>query len=114
MGFILGKAIMPITTTDYDYSQFYVTVNGRTDIMFTVMACNDAHIALSTIPGNFDTMTMEFVIGGWYNTRSAIRQCKQCASEVEVETQNILSCTEHRAFWIRWKDGLYQVQSLLK
>jgi hypothetical protein len=68
-----GKAIYPQTAAIYDYSQFYMTVNGRTHVVFTVKACNDAHIALSTIPGNFATLTMEFVIGGWSNTRSAIR-----------------------------------------
>jgi hypothetical protein len=104
-----GKAIYPQTAAIYDYSQFYMTVNGRTHVVFTVKACNDAHIALSTIPGNFATLTMEFVIGGWSNTRSAIRQCMQCATETEVSTPNILSCTEHRAFWISWSSGSYKV-----
>jgi farsoic acid methyltransferase len=107
---LTGKSITLMTSVVYDYNQFYFTVYERTNITFSVKACNDVHIALSTIPNIFEQQVMEFVIGGWMNSKSAIRNCKQCLEKVKVDTPNVLSCTEHRAFWISWSYGFYKVK----
>ena len=48
-----------------------------TDITFQVMACNDAHIGLSTVPNKDAVLTYEIVIGAGSNTRSDIRKGRQ-------------------------------------
>lgn len=42
------------------------------------------------------------MIGGWTDTRSTILACGQCTSTWTVATNNILSVTDSRPFWITW------------
>ena len=55
------------------YSVFWRTMLDSQRAVFRVRACNDAHVALSEGLGNTQIRTTEIVIGGWANTRSAIR-----------------------------------------
>jgi hypothetical protein len=50
-----------------------IDVRGHTSIAFSVMACNDAHIALSKNNGVDSSDTYEIVIGGWGDHQSVIR-----------------------------------------
>ena len=34
------------------------------------------------------------------------RKCKQCKNIARADNSGVLSCTELRAFWIRWYQGL--------
>lgn len=46
-----------------------------------IQACNDAHIALSQAKGLDSQDTYEIVIGGWADSQSVIRDCKQCQNK---------------------------------
>jgi hypothetical protein len=56
----------------YQYNYSIITVWDER-LSFSVKACNDAHIMLQTVPGSTTDKHFEIVIGGWSNTRSAIR-----------------------------------------
>jgi Farnesoic acid 0-methyl transferase len=62
----------PDDGSSYEY-RYNVLTTADDKLSFTVKACNDAHIMLQTVPGNNDATHFEIVIGGWSNTRSAIR-----------------------------------------
>lgn len=52
----------------------------------------------------------EIIIGGWNNTKSAIRHIgKEPAEVVEIPTPNILKIDEMLGFWIRWYDNTISV-----
>ena len=56
------------TGNDYHYHYIYDSgydVTGHTSVQFSVMACNDAHVALSKTKGVDTKDTYEVVIGGW-------------------------------------------------
>ncbi len=53
--------------------------NGN-HLIFSAKARNDVHVTLTPIGGD----GYEIVIGGWSNTKSAIRQCHQCTPQVEL------------------------------
>ncbi|XP_077300115.1 uncharacterized protein LOC143920947 isoform X1 [Arctopsyche grandis] len=81
---------------------FYPVTSGF--INFKVRAANDAHVALTTGPGESDPM-VEIFIGGWSNKKSVIRYNRQKPDQVEVETPDILNADEFRGFWVRWNGG---------
>jgi farsoic acid methyltransferase len=76
-------------------------------VSFSVRACHDAQLALSALPLVTDTAAYQVIIGGWENTKSALRKNMgyQTDTEVIVDTENILSCEESREFWVAWSDG---------
>ena len=43
-------------------------------LTFRVQACNDVHLGLSDVPVGDSTANYEVVIGGWSNSKSAIRK----------------------------------------
>ena len=66
------QTINPLTTTDYDFRQWF-GVNGVSSFVFLVRAANDAHLAFGHVPGNFDVDTYQLVIGGNYNQDHFLR-----------------------------------------
>ncbi|XP_019613501.1 PREDICTED: thyroid peroxidase-like [Branchiostoma belcheri] len=86
------------TGTTYKYRWDLPQLTG-TRFTFQVSAYKAAHIGLS--PENHDVTNMyEIVIGGWSNTKSAIRLGKQGETRALVSTPGIISATEYRTFWI--------------
>ena len=51
----------------------------------------------------------EIVIGGEGNTKTWIRNSTYGVNEVYADTEGILSADEHRVFWIKWAEGLVEV-----
>jgi hypothetical protein len=51
----------------------------------------------------------QIMIGGWKNTKTAIRRNRVKPDKAFVDTPYILSDAEYRGFWIRWKGGLLEV-----
>jgi len=51
----------------------------------------------------------QIFIGGWGNTKTAIRRNRTKPDKAVVDTPDILSDAEYRGFWISWKDGLLEV-----
>lgn len=76
-------------------------------IQFDIKGCNDAHFILSE-HRNDSFSSYEIVIGGWGNTQSVIRDCKQCISKATA-SHSPLSCTEFRPFWVSWGSGTIRV-----
>ena len=109
---LTGKFLKFTTPNEYNYEQVQFTTGESPYFVFSVQACNDAHVALSEIPGLHDYNTYELVFGGWANTGSAIREARQRDQRHFVRTPGILSCDEKRTFWVGWKDGLIEVNLL--
>ena len=76
-----------------------------THLVFKVKAESDVHLQLSRYQGITSIDTYEIVIGGYNNSKSAVRDSVQGGNECEKETAGILSATEFRYFWVSWKDG---------
>ena len=54
---------------------------------------------------------IEVFIGGWANTKSAIRLNQMKPDQVSVETPGICNGDDFRKFWIRFKDNVIEVGS---
>lgn len=66
--------ITVLTPAVYDYQYLpEVAVSKKSHVTFRVRAGADAHVALSTMYGDTDRKTFELVLGGWNNSRTAIR-----------------------------------------
>ncbi|XP_056004596.1 C3 and PZP-like alpha-2-macroglobulin domain-containing protein 8 [Ostrea edulis] len=76
-------------------------------VIFDVKACNDAHVILSEQHSDVNN-SYEIVIGGWGNTKSVIRTCKQCQPRTSF-IGNPLSCDSFKSFWISWENGAIRV-----
>uniref|UniRef100_X2B7D1 Farnesoic acid O-methyl transferase domain-containing protein n=1 Tax=Capitella teleta TaxID=283909 RepID=X2B7D1_CAPTE len=95
------------TPVDFGYHYVWETVEHKQGIVFSVRACSDVHVILSDVIR--DTADRyDIVIGGWANTKSAIRTFEQ-KEHVSVSTPEINSCQHHRAFWITWQNGAIEV-----
>ncbi|KAJ8041524.1 C3 and PZP-like alpha-2-macroglobulin domain-containing protein 8 [Holothuria leucospilota] len=90
------------TDTSYYYRYLELPV-GISHIQFEAKANNDVHIALS--PSENSSDLYEIVIGGWKNTKSVIRRCKQCINLVSELTNRYLSANEFRWFWITFESN---------
>lgn len=101
------------TGNDYVYHYLHdigVDVTKTTSVTFAVKACNDAHIALSKTKGLDSKDTYEIVIGGWADSESVIRDCKQCQHMDEVRHKSHpLSCSQQHPFWISWSNNYIRV-----
>ncbi len=91
------------TPDQYSYETVIYRVFHTNGITFKVKACNDAHIAL------FDhyhtARAYEIVIGSNGNSVTRIKKKLIGSSEVQVETPDILSCTDFGQFWVTWANG---------
>lgn len=52
---------------------------------------------------------LEIFIGGWNNTKSAIRKNQVRPGEVTVKSNEILNRAEFRHFWMTWVNGVLSV-----
>lgn len=104
-----------VISTENNYHYHYIMdngidVRGQTSITFEVMACNDAHIALSKDKGVDSRDTYEIVIGGWGDHQSVIRDCKQCAHmDTNVQQQHPIDCQNYSSFWVSWTNNVIKV-----
>lgn len=91
-----------LTTEDKLEYQFHPVTSGA--LHFKVRAANDAHIALTPGPAEGEPM-YEIFIGGWGNSKTAIRRDRQKPDKALAETPDILTDAEYRGFWLRWAGG---------
>ncbi|XP_019614801.1 PREDICTED: cell wall protein RBR3-like [Branchiostoma belcheri] len=103
-----ADCLLKTTDTTYEYQWDLPQLTG-TRFTFQVSTNSDAHIGLS--PANQDATDMyEIVLGGWGNTKSAIRRGKLGSDVTNVDTPAINSPTEYRTFWINLaSDGTISV-----
>ncbi|KAI8493475.1 hypothetical protein Bbelb_288720 [Branchiostoma belcheri] len=95
---IRDDCLLKTTDTTYRYRWDVPQLTG-TRFTFQASARNDVHVGLSSVHHDVSDM-YEIVIGGWRNTRSAIRRRKQGPNLAFVSTPGINSPTELRTFWI--------------
>jgi hypothetical protein len=86
-----------VATPDTKEYTWFPVHHGR--LNFAVRAPNDAHIGLFG-GASEETPMYEVFIGGWNNTKSAIRLNKEKPDVAEHEAASILSNDESRQFWI--------------
>lgn len=97
--------ITVLTPAVYDYQYLpEVPVSRKNHVTFRIMASAEAHVALSHVYGDTDRRTYEIVLGGWNNTKSAIRYGGRGPIEVEANTPGLLNAEDFQAFWIMWSD----------
>ena len=58
-----GETYFARTHDDHNYNTSWIHTIGTESFSFWVQACNDVHLALATIPGQFNTLAYEVVIG---------------------------------------------------
>ncbi|XP_011555166.3 uncharacterized protein LOC105386344 isoform X1 [Plutella xylostella] len=97
----------PFETEDKLEYKFGPVVAGSLEVDFR--GPSNCHVCLSNVPAENDTM-YEFIIGGWENTKSAIRYCRQKPDKAEVPTRDILNADEFRKLLIEWKCGRFLVR----
>ena len=99
------------TPDQWDRYYLWTSVVGRDYTTFQVAACHDAHLTLSFIPLYPEMDSYQVIIGGWDNSKSAIRDEIQdgTTTKVEVSTPAILDCLEKRDFWVGWTNMTIQV-----
>ena len=73
MTYTPNDVITAETSGVYGYTELWSSIVGRDSMTFAVKACYDAHVVLATIPFETQFYTLEVVIGGWGNNKSAIR-----------------------------------------
>lgn len=57
----------------------------------------------------FTYFLSQIFIGGWSNSKSAIRRDRAKPDKAVVDTEGILSADEHRGFWINYLGGAIAV-----
>ena len=101
-----------ITPSVYDYQYLpEVAVSKKSHVTFRVRAGADAHVALSRVYGDTDRTTYELVLGGWNNSRTAVRYGGRGPVVAQVDTPALLDRHDFRSFWISWDSDVIQVIS---
>jgi len=94
------------TPATYGFTSMWYSAIARTSVHFKVRACSDVSIILAEHFSITDYGVYEILIGGSNNTKSSIRQGIQGNTLVEMDTNDILHCSESRWFWISWYKGI--------
>ncbi len=92
-----------IVYTDGEMDFFQRTWTLTSDyILFAVRACEEAHIALTNVPGDEYQLAYFIKLGIEGNTKSQI--IKRAISEEDIifNTPDILSCETMNTLWIEW------------
>lgn len=90
------------TENSPQYNFFPLTNNSVT---LSVKAEQNAHIALSSESGD-SLPFIEIFLGGWDNSKSAIRFNKEKPDKAEVPTPGLLSSSQETTFVVSWtSDG---------
>ena len=101
-----GDTVEIDTHSRYSYNTSWLDVVGKASFEFQIQACSDVHLALARIPGEAAVQSYEVVIGGWQNSKSAIRKFPlESPPSFQMDTPDILDCGEFRQFWVSWLDG---------
>ena len=100
---IAVSSVRVTSLPDHSYNQMSKSIAGQSSVVFQVMACRDAHVALTQQFNNLQSPTYEIIIGGNNNRNSFIRNGIGTAEELyRVDTPDVLDCNSYRTFWVRW------------
>ncbi|OWR54240.1 C3 and PZP alpha-2-macroglobulin domain-containing protein 8 [Danaus plexippus plexippus] len=70
---------------------------------------HNCHVCLTSAPAEIDPM-YEVILGGWENTQSVIRHCRQKPDKVTVPTPSLMNANEFRKFIFEWRCGRLTVR----
>ncbi|XP_052767205.1 uncharacterized protein LOC128207975 [Mya arenaria] len=97
-----------------DYTQFNPVSDGTLDtshisgFILQAKGKNDAHILLQKSQSDYNNDIVEIVLGGWGNSRSAIRN-KQQGPRFSTYKGAVLSSSSYNWFWVTWSGGCVKV-----
>lgn len=98
-------------TDDSQEYTFFPVFNGTLD--FEVRAAHDAHIALTSGPAD-DVPLHELFLGGWENTKCALRHNKEKPDKAEAEIEQVVNGTDFKKFTLKWDYAAVQVRAETK
>lgn len=78
-------------------------------LKFDYRGPHNCHVCLTQGPVEADPI-YEIMLGGWENSKSVIRYCKQKPDKVEVLTPGLMNPNEFRSFIIQWRCGRLMVR----
>ncbi|VVC95542.1 unnamed protein product [Leptidea sinapis] len=76
---------------------------------FDFLGPHNCHICLAPAPAEVDPI-YEIILGGWENSKSVIRHCRQKPDKVTVPTPGIMNANEPKKFLIEWRCGTIAVR----
>ncbi|XP_059486868.1 uncharacterized protein LOC132203249 isoform X2 [Neocloeon triangulifer] len=97
----MAKELHTEDSNDYEFNEVSTT-SSKCVLRFKVKAAHDAHVCLSSTEEQDATPFLEVFIGGWDNSKCAIRRDRAKPDRAEAETPDVLSADEFRGFWISW------------
>jgi len=97
-----------VTGEEKDYQIQPLDSKSQNTLTFDVKCKSDAGIALLGSDA-VDGPMIEVFIGGWENTKSAIRLNQTKPNKAEVDTPAIVSDEEYRRFWVTFKKNVIEV-----
>ena len=93
-------------STKHDLPMYQFTLaTDREYFIFSLKACEDAYVILTTVPGITEDNSYHIVMGAQSNSMTEIHKQSPQSETKSFSTQDILSCSEMRPFWIRWVSG---------
>jgi hypothetical protein len=98
---IWKNSYFPFFAPTYGYAQCHKTL----DLICAERLCFEQPFSV----GKSGAHCFQIFIGGWGNTKTAIRRDRTKPDKAVVDTSDILSDAEYRGFWVSWKDGLLEV-----
>lgn len=87
---------------DHSYNQMSKSITGQNSVVFQVMACRDAHVALTQQFNNLQSPTYEIILGGNGNRNSFIRDGNTFEEFYRIDSPDVLNCNAYRTFWVKW------------
>jgi hypothetical protein len=90
---------------DNSFQNIIYSVSDQSELVFGVMACKEAHVALSNVPGIVTHLTYELVIGMADNSLTALKNGVDGPLLSQTSSPGILDCDTVRMFWISWAGG---------
>lgn len=97
---------MNTDATDDSYGRFWMTTTQISSLVFSIKACSDASLILSSYTGD-TTQGYEILIGWNQNLDTIIRELPE--NEIKESTPGVLNCHNLHNFWIYWDSGVVQV-----
>ncbi|XP_022117422.1 uncharacterized protein LOC110994849 isoform X1 [Pieris rapae] len=78
-------------------------------IEFDFLGPHNCHVCLTTAPAEVEPI-YEIILGGWENSQSVIRYCKQKPEKVTVPTPGLMNANDFKKFIIEWRCGRLTVR----
>ena len=103
---VSGYFMLYDTQPKFTFNNVWVTVKHTSHFRFTVAACNNAYIFMTSIIGVTSMFMYEVKLT---NSKSTIFQGHEGWPYVQVNTPNILNCQIPQQFWVSWINGNVRV-----